>query len=225
MTRSLLLVLAIVAGVLSFAEPDTGFVMTASLGSGFMAASSSPAMLFAAGLMAVAYRGSLGSIGRAEMSHNAGVTRRGVAYVIDLFAATLIIPAFLTVPLLLVEANRTGTFQWAFERTELVPTDVLVGLPLMLLGIVLLNLYFAVPVVRGTQTLGCHLVGIRIVDFDGADVSLGRAVLRSFLAFVAACAFVITLPLAWLSGDKGVLWHDTVMDTRAVKLSSHEGVA
>jgi uncharacterized RDD family membrane protein YckC len=88
---------------------------------------------------------------------------------------------------------------------------------------VLLNLYFAVPVARGTQTLGCHLVGIRIVDFDGAKVSLGRAVLRSFLAFVAACAFFITLPLAWLSGDKGVLWHDTVMDTRAVRFAQNDG--
>ncbi len=218
MTRSLLLVLTVVAGVLSFAEPEGGIVMMASIGSGFMAATSSPAMLFAAGLMAVAYRGSLGFTGRAEMSHNAGITRRGIAYAIDLFAATLIIPAFLAVPLLLVEANRTGTFRWAFERSELVPTDVLVGLPLLLLGVVLLNLYFAIPVVRGAQTLGCHLLGIRIVDFDGDRVSLGRAVVRSFLAFVAACAFIITIPLAWLGDDKGVLWHDTVMDTRAVKL-------
>jgi uncharacterized RDD family membrane protein YckC len=215
----MLLVIIVVALVLNAAGEVTGFVIAAAIGSGFMAASSSPATVFAALLLIFAYWMALSDRTAAEPTWSAGIFARAVAYLVDLFAAFAILPPLLALPLLWAEAGRTGSFSWSIERAELVPTDATIGIPLLMLGVVLLNLYFAYPLTQGTQTPGCRLLGIRIIDFDNAErVPMGRAVLRSFLAFLAACGFFITLPVAWWSGERGVMWYDEIMDTRAVKL-------
>ena len=220
MTRMILLIVLVGALALSAAGGVTGFFMAAAIGAGFMAARSSLVGLFAALLLALAYWNAITERGTADGTSAAGISRRAVAYVIDLVIAFAVLPPVLAFPLLWLEAGSSGAFHWTFQRTDLVPTDVLVGVPLLLLSIVLLNLYFAYPLVRGTQTPGCYLLGIRIIDFDEAEkVPLGRAALRSFLAFLAACGFFITVPLALWSGQPGVLWYDEMMDTRAVKLT------
>jgi uncharacterized RDD family membrane protein YckC len=220
MTRTMLLLVIVVASILSMSRDVIGIVMAAAIGSGSMAARSSPATVFAALLFLFAYWVAVSDSTAADGTSTAGIFRRAVAYFVDLFAALAILAPLLALPLLWTEAGRTGAFSWSFERPELVPTDVTVGIPLLILGIALLNLYFAYPLTRGTQTPGCRLLGIRIADFDNADrVPMGKAALRSFLAFLAACFFFITVPLAWWSGQPGVLWYDEIMDTRAVKLS------
>ena len=41
----------------------------------------------------------------------------------------------LAVPLLMVESLLTGSFAWEFNRANLVPTDVLVGIPVLIVSI------------------------------------------------------------------------------------------
>ena len=149
-----------------------------------------------------------------------GIFRRAVAYMVDLSIAFAVLPPILAVPLLMAESSLTGSFAWEFNRTDLVPTDVLVGMPVLVLSIVLINLYFAYPLARGTQTPGCRLLGFVIIDFGEENrVPLGRAVMRSFLAFLGAVGFFITIPLALRSRQPGMLWFDEIMDTRAAKLT------
>ncbi len=219
MTRIIILTALTISFVIGFADEITGFRMFAALGTGFMAARSSPTALFCAGILIFAYWVAISDNARYDGTKPVGIFRRAVAYITDLWIALTILPTVLAVPLLMVESSLTGSFAWEFDRTNLVPTDVLVGIPLLIISIVLINLYFAYPLVRGTQTPGCRLLGLTIIDFDEQDrVPLGRAVMRSFLAFLGAVGFFITIPLALWSRQPGIMWYDEIMDTRAVKL-------
>ena len=219
MTRIIILTALIISFVIGFADEMTGFVMAAALGTGFMAARSSPAALFGAGILIFAYWTAISDNARYDGTKPVGIFRRAVAYITDLWIALTILPTVLAVPLLMVESSLTGSFAWEFDRINLVPTDVLVGIPLLIISIVLINLYFAYPLTRGTQTPGCRLLGLTIIDFDEQDrVPLGRAVMRSFLAYLGAVGFIITIPLALWSRQPGIMWYDEIMDTRAVKL-------
>ncbi len=219
MTRIIILTALIISFVIGFADEMTGFRMAAALGTGFMAARSSPTALFGAGILIYAYWVAISDNARYDGTKPAGIFRRAVAYITDLWIALTILPTVLAVPLLMVESSLTGSFAWEFDRTNLVPTDVLVGIPLLIISIVLINLYFAYPLARGTQTPGCRLLGLSIIDFDEQDrVPLGRAVMRSFLAYLGAVGFLITIPLALWSRRPGIMWYDEIMDTRAVKL-------
>jgi uncharacterized RDD family membrane protein YckC len=183
------------------------------------AARSSPTALFGAGILIFAYWVAISDNARYDGTKPVGIFRRAVAYMTDLWIALTILPTVLAVPLLMIESSLTGSFAWEFNRTNLVPTDVLVGIPLLIISIVLINLYFAYPLTRGTQTPGCRLLGLTIIDFDEQDrVPLGRAVMRSFLAYLGAVGFLITIPLALWSRQPGVMWYDEIMDTRAAKL-------
>ncbi len=219
MTRIIILTALIISFVIGFADEITGFVMAAALGTGFMAARSSPTALFGAGILIFAYWVAISDNARYDGTKPVGIFRRAVAYTTDLWIALTILPTVLAVPLLMVESSLTGSFAWEFDRTNLVPTDVLVGIPLLIISIVLINLYFAYPLARGTQTPGCRLLGLSIIDFDEQDrVPLGRAVMRSFLTYLGAVGFLITIPLAHWSRQPGIMWYDEIMDTRAAKL-------
>ena len=219
MTRIIILAALIISFVIGFADGITGFMMVAALGGGFMAARSGPAALLGAGFLIFAYWIAISDNARYDGTKPAGIFRRAVAYMVDLSIGFAIIPPVLAVPLLLVESSLTGSFVWEFNRTDLVPTDVLVGIPVLGFSIVLINLYFAYPLARGTQTPGCRLLGLVIIDFEEEGrVPLGRAVMRSFLAFLGALGFFITIPLALWSRQPGMMWYDEIMDTRAAKL-------
>ena len=220
MTRIMILAALIISFVIGFADGMTGFMMVAALGTGFMAARSSLPALVGAGILIFAYWMAISDDAGYDGTKPVGIFRRAVAYIVDLSIAGAILPPVLAVPLLMVESSLTGSFAWEFNRTDLVPTDVLVGMPVLILSIVLINLYFAYPLARGTQTPGCRLLGLTIIDFDEGDhVPLGRAAMRSFLAFLGAVGFFITIPLALWSRQRGVMWYDEIMDTRAVKLT------
>ncbi len=219
MTRVIIFAALIISFIIGFADGITGFTMVAALGTGFMVARSSPAALLGAGILIFAYWMAVSDNARYDGTKPVGIFRRAVAYMVDLSIAFAILPPVLAVPLLMVESSLTGSFAWEFNRTDLVPTDVLVGMPVLVFSIVLINLYFAYPLARGTQTPGCRLLGLVIIDFDEEDrVPLGRAVIRSLFAFLGALGFFITIPLALWSRQPGILWYDEIMDTRAVRL-------
>ena len=219
MTRIIILATLAISFIIAYADGITGFMMVAALGTGFMEARSGPAALFGAGILIFAYSMAVSDNVRYDGTKPAGIPRRAMAYMVDLSIAFAILPPILAVPLLMVESSLTGSFAWEFNRTDLVPTDVLVGMPVLVLSIVLINLYFAYPLTRGTQTPGCRLLGLTIVDYEEEDhVPLGRAVMRSFLAFLGVLGFFITIPLALWSRQPGMMWFDEIMDTMAAKL-------
>ncbi len=219
MTRIIIFAALIISFNIGFADGITGFMMVAAWGTGFMAARSRTAAWLGAGILIFAYWMAISDNARYDGTKPVGIFRRAVAYMVDLSIAFAILPPVLAVPLLMVESSLTGSFAWEFNRTDLVPSDVLDGMPVLVLSIVLINLNYAYPLARGTQTPGCRLLGLVIIDFDEEDrVPLGRAVMRSFLAFLGALGFFITIPLALWSRQPGILWYDEIMDTRAVRL-------
>ena len=77
-----------------------------------------------------------------------------------------------------LEASRTGHFAWHFQRNYAVPTDDVVS-TLFTFGIlVLIFLYFALPLTRGRQTVGCFIMKIRVTPPFGDG---GRFTFRSAL--------------------------------------------
>jgi uncharacterized RDD family membrane protein YckC len=200
----------------------TGFILLATMEGEYVFARSNPTAIVAAVMALLGYWIAASDHEECNPLRLPGVTRRAIAYLIDLFVLTSSVPALLSIPLLWAEASRTGVFHWAFERTGLVPSDIFVGVPILLLHLVLLNLYFAYPLTVGTQTIGNRLMGFRIVDDAHGTVPLGRAVIRSFLAFLAVCGFFVTIPWALIMPSKGLLWHDLAMDTIAVRLGRSE---
>jgi uncharacterized RDD family membrane protein YckC len=132
--------------------------------------------------------------------------RRFAAFVIDfvvIFAA--IVPPVMLIPLG-VEAARTGSFAWAFDRDFTVASDWLVHL-LLVVGIMgAMLLYFAVPVVRGTQTVGCYLLRLKVVPVEGRQPRLYDAMKRAVLGYLGICMGPLTF---WRGrGADGSTWYD-----------------
>jgi uncharacterized RDD family membrane protein YckC len=94
--------------------------------------------------------------------------RRAAAFLIDFwFCLSATGPVFALV-LLWFEARRTGHFSWHFERSYGVGTDKLIA-PLMFLAVALMFAYFIFPLTRGTQTVGCLVMRLKICPPYGDD--------------------------------------------------------
>ena len=98
-----------------------------------------------------------------------GWGRRVAALFVDRYFATLILENIAALILLALEARRTGQFAWSFERHYAVNTDYFVGVPIELLSMALLFLYFALPLMRGKQTVGCFVLRITIPPLPGGN--------------------------------------------------------
>lgn len=81
--------------------------------------------------------------------------RRFAAFFVDFYVALGATAPFLALIPLAVEAARTGTFAWSFERRYTVDSDWYLGIPLVLVAMAILALYFAWPVATNRQTIGC----------------------------------------------------------------------
>jgi hypothetical protein len=142
-------------------------------------------------------------------------TRRFVAFVIDFFIAMATTAPFFALVPLVVEAFRTGMFAWSFERTYTVTSDWYLAIPLSLVLMSLLVLYFAVPVTKGRQTVGCYLLRLKVVPGEselGGRFGLSQALRRVVLAFIGLCSW----PLIWLlgRGKDGTTWYDRLTNCR-----------
>lgn len=132
--------------------------------------------------------------------------RRFAAFIIDfgvIFAA--IAPPATLIPLGL-EAARTGSFAWTFDRDSTVASDWLLGFPLAIGIMGAMLLYFAVPVVLGTQTVGCYLLRLKVVPVEGWQPRLYDAMKRVVLGYVGLCMGPLTF---WRGrGADGSTWYD-----------------
>jgi hypothetical protein len=72
------------------------------------------------------------------------------------------------------------------------------------MGVMLL--YFAVPVVRGTQTVGCYLLRLKVVPVEGWQPQLYDAMTRAVLGYLGLCMGPLTF---WRGrGADGSTWYD-----------------
>jgi len=147
-----------------------------------------------------------------------GVFRRFVVFWLDFILAMMLVAPILGLIPLFAEWRRTQVFEWNFERTAPASGDKLVIAAVTLLGFVALVFYYAFPLIRRRPSPGSCIAGYQIVADDGRPIDLRKAVLRTLLGLVAACAAYVA-PFVARDRKQGKFWLDRVFQTRAVKLN------
>jgi uncharacterized RDD family membrane protein YckC len=132
----------------------------------------------------------------------AGIQRRAVALIVDLFLVGILwtIGTQLAVGLARL-APRVDLVAQAFGRTWQLVVPVA---------------YFVLCHGTAGQTLGKRLLGVRVLDESGAPIGYLRAVGRCMATIVAALPFGIGLVMAGLRRDRRGL-HDLLAGTRVVR--------
>jgi uncharacterized RDD family membrane protein YckC len=141
--------------------------------------------------------------------------RRAAAFLIDFwFSGTVLVTVVALVPLWL-EARRTGRFSWHFERDYTVGTDALAA-PLAVLVLAIIFLYFAFPLTRGKQTVGCFVLRLRVTPPFGDQ---GRFAIREALRRIGYTVWGL-MTWKWALKDfrdsHGRTWWDRETDCRVV---------
>jgi len=117
--------------------------------------------------------------------------KRAVAFCLDFWFSVLTISSIGSLVPLWIEARRAGHFSWYFERNYIVPTDATVGIPLVFADMALIFLYFAFPLTRGRQTVGCFILGLKVTPpfGDRGAFTFREAVRRTWSEFKGLCSF------------------------------------
>ena len=101
----------------------------------------------------------------------APIWRRAAAFVIDFWVALYSLSALVACIPVLLEARRTGTFRWNFQRDYGVTSDW-VYWPIVLLYLAAFVIYFLLPLMRRGHTLGGWIFRIATVNSEGYVVKL-----------------------------------------------------
>jgi uncharacterized RDD family membrane protein YckC len=102
---------------------------------------------------------------------SATIWRRAAAFAIDLWVAVYSLSAIFACFPVLLEAHRTGTFRWSFQRDYGVASDW-VYWGILLPYMVALVAYFLVPLMLRGQTVGAWIFKLVTVNSDGYPVKL-----------------------------------------------------
>jgi len=133
--------------------------------------------------------------------------RRFLAFIIDFLSSLTIVATFGGLLVLWIEATRTGHFSWHFARDYSVPSDEILALPLVLLSMVLMWLYFTWPLTKGRQTLGCFILRLKVTPpfGDRGAFTFREAIRRTWYEFQGLCS-----PLRIREGrdSSGRTWYD-----------------
>lgn len=124
---------------------QVGFPEATSNGESKVSAGSHPVMLIWFGLSVALYAALMVVTESTVTVGIASMKLRVVAFIIDFWFSLLGLSAIGALIPLGLEAARTGHFSWAFERSYTVSTDTSVGLPLILITMGLMILYFVIP--------------------------------------------------------------------------------
>jgi len=134
--------------------------------------------------------------------------RRFTAFVIDFVAVTLAMAPFAALIPLAAEWLRSGHFAWSFQRRYTIDSDFYLGVPLVFIMMGLLAVYFAWPIARGKQTLGCYTLRLKVTPDESIRrrFGLSQGLWRVFLGFIGLCSW----PFIWLlgRGKDGSTWYD-----------------
>jgi hypothetical protein len=147
-----------------------------------------------------------------------GVFKRWLAFWIDFVWVMFSVSPVLGLLPVFLEAKHTGHFVWSFERSTRAPTDIPVAI---FAGIVLfgaLLFYFAIPILCARPSPGACLLGYQVLPAEQESLTLGRAMRRSLMGFLAVCC----APLAPFVDGTNLLkvWLDDRFGTRTVTLKS-----
>ncbi len=141
----------------------------------------------------------------------AGTGRRAAAWFIDFLVSLTAFTTVLALIPLTIEAFATGHFEWLFQRTDITPGDWIVALVVVALAFVGMGFYWAVPVMRGSQTVGQCVIGLRVIPTTPDPPSLGRVWVRGLLQPFAG--------VLWLGKlITGKYWHDQFANTKVVRV-------
>jgi hypothetical protein len=143
--------------------------------------------------------------------------RRILAFLIDFWFSLLTLSSVGALIPLWLEATRTGHFVWHFQRNYAVNTDGLSAVS-SLLFMALIILYFAFPLTRGRQTVGCFIMRLRVTPPFGDEgrFTFRAAVKRTFYAFMGLTSL---LTRNWDPDGQGRTWYDRKTDYRVVLVS------
>ncbi len=116
--------------------------------------------------------------------------RRFLAFIIDFLFSLTIVATFGGLLPLWIEARRTGQFSWHFARDYSVPSDEIFVLPLVVLSMALMWLYFALPLTKGRQTLGCFILRLKVTPpfGDRGAFTFREALRRTWYEFKGLCS-------------------------------------
>jgi len=101
--------------------------------------------------------------------------RRYAAFFIDIWFFVFVFANTTAIVPLLIEAARTGSFRWHFERDFSTSSDWMLSFLisfLILVGIAAMASYFVLPLANRRQTLGRWLLRIATVNADGLVLNL-----------------------------------------------------
>ena len=132
--------------------------------------------------------------------------RRVLAFVIDFWFGLLALSSVGALIPLSLEAERTGHFEWHFQRNFSVNSDGLSALSTLFI-MFLMILYFAFPLTRGRQTVGCFIMRLRVLPPFGDEgcFTLSAALKRSIYSFIGLCSMMAR---GWGRDEDGRTWYD-----------------
>ena len=141
----------------------------------------------------------------------ASTSRRAVGWFFDFLLSLSAISALVALLPLAREAAATGHFQWEFERESIDAMDWVLGLVGIALSFGGMALYWGLPPVRGGQTIGQAVLGLRVVSTTDQPITLRQSLLRGLLQAFA--------PLLWLAHfftSRRTYFHDDLAHAQVI---------
>jgi hypothetical protein len=135
--------------------------------------------------------------------------RRYTAFLIDFWFSLFIFANVTVLMPLLLEAARTGSFQWRFIRDYWVPTDWAMA-ALILVAIATIAAYFVLPLANRRPTVGFWILRIATVSSDGKVLSLPLSIAFrwSYMEFTELFSPFSIWKTARGRDAQGRTWHD-----------------
>ncbi len=141
--------------------------------------------------------------------------RRFFAFLIDFWFSIAILASLGGIVPLWLESIRTGQFSWHFERNYSVTSDQTFALPLVLITMALMFLYFVWPLTKGKQTVGCFIMRLRVAPpfSNRGALTFRAAVRRVWLEFTGMSSFLLRRNDR---DSQGRTWYDRESDCTVI---------
>ena len=192
---------------------EIGFSLSSDDGNVMLSAGSNPIMLVWAAIALFLYVLLLRSPFKTRIVGISSGKRRVGAFAIDFFFALITVSAISSLIPLAVEAVRTGHFAWQFQRDYPAAIDGIAAL-LVPITMAVIFIYFAWPLMKGSQTIGCFITGLKVTPpfGDVGRFTFSEAVRRTFYEFRGLCVWLLRRG----QDSQGRTWYDRETDTRVV---------
>ena len=203
--------ISIASLIVVFRGGGAGFSVTSVNGVEHVSAVTSLPGLVAALVIFLAYIVALEKEPGERAGPLASTTRRAAGWFLDFLLVLAALSAVLALLPLAGEALTTGRFQWQFERDSATALDwllTLLGIGLMFTG---MAFYWGVPPVRGGQTIGQAVLGLRVVGRSDTPPTLRASLLRGVMVPFA--------PLLWVTrflSNRRSYFHDDIANVQMV---------